>query len=268
MAYKYAVAVASDVGLVKHVNQDSVAVKVANTPYGEIALVILCDGMGGLSHGEVASSHVVLNFDKWFKTTCMSIIKSNDIFSDLKDSWDELIKKCNADIVEYGTKQNTNVGTTVTAMLLFNGIYYIANVGDGRVYELGTNNTINQITRDQTFIQREIEMGRMTKEQAMNDPRKNVLLQCVGVNNLVVPDFACGEIIDKGTYLLCSDGFRHVISSEEIYNSCFVSIENYRQCDRKVLQDAMRQQISYLIELNKTRNERDNITAVLVTVMD
>ena len=267
MITNYAVAVQTDIGLVKRVNQDSVTVKVANTPCGEVVMAVLCDGMGGLSFGEVASAHVILEFDNWFNTSCVKVMRQNNFVDELKQSWERLIHRCNDKITEYGKKQHTNVGTTVTAMLIHNGKYYISNVGDGRAYELCGDGWIHQITRDQTFVAREVELGHMTAEQANNDPRKNVLLQCVGVNGSVQPDFFCGDIKPGGVYLLCSDGFRHEITKEEMYIGCYSNIQAYIHSQRQELQKIMKYQLSYLIELNKSRNEKDNITAVMITAI-
>ena len=66
MEWHYTVAAQTDAGTVKQVNQDSLTVKVANTSYGEAAFAVLCDGMGGLEQGEVASSVVVRTYEQWF----------------------------------------------------------------------------------------------------------------------------------------------------------------------------------------------------------
>ena len=146
------------------------------------------------------------------------------------------------------------LGTTAVVMLLTQNRYYILNVGDSRAYELTTN--IRQITNDQTFVAREIAMGRMTEAEAMTDSRRNVLLQCVGASDDVYPDMFFGDVQHNAVYMLCSDGFRHEITAEEIYEKLQPGV---------LFDEYMMQQHSIsLIELNKQRQERDNISVTLV----
>lgn len=90
----------------------------------------------------------------------------------------------------------------------------------------------------------------------MNSPQRNVLLQCIGASNFIEPDFFSGEFGQNQVFMLCSDGFRHIISETEIYDNLnpFVLENEQIMHDRAV----------YLTELNKSRQERDNITVALV----
>ncbi|MBQ7943531.1 MAG: serine/threonine-protein phosphatase [Lachnospiraceae bacterium] len=259
---RYLAAAQTDMGNVKKVNQDSLTVKVAQTPQGQIVLAVICDGMGGLSYGEVASSHVVLAFEEWFRTECRQLIaealSEGDIrIEDIRSSWYRIVHQCNDTIVSYGRQNATNVGTTLTAVLFVKDNYYLIHVGDCRVYEL-TENMV-QITNDQTFVRREVELGHMTPEQAANDPRRNVLLQCVGVNYGIEPDFICGKIRPNASYLLCTDGFRHMITPQEIYETCHA--DNNRSIE------SMNLHLKELIDVNKKRKEKDNISAILVRTL-
>lgn len=84
------------------------------------------------------------------------------------------------------------MGTTVVALLVTQKAYYIINVGDSRIYSLSDH--IERLTTDQTYVQREIMNGNMTQEQAMKDPRRNVLLQCVGASAEVKPEYRTGAM--------------------------------------------------------------------------
>lgn len=89
------------------------------------------------------------------------------------------------------------------------GKYFIAQSGDFRAYEIGDE--IKQITEDQSFVAREIKRGSMTKEQALIDPRRNVLLQCIGASKTVGPAFYEGEVKEPKGFILCSGGFNPMI---------------------------------------------------------
>ena len=96
----------------------------------------------------------------------------------------------------------------------------------------------------------------LTPEQAEVDERRSVLLQCIGASEVVYPDFFVGTAKENATYMLCSDGFRHEITPDEIYAKFQPSV---------LLDDVtMNENTLELIELNKQRNERDNISVVLV----
>ena len=96
------------------------------------------------------------------------------------------------------------------------------------------------MTKDQTLVEREVELGNITREQAEVDPRRSVLLQCVGASENVIPDMFYGDVMPNTAFLLCSD----IILDSNEANS----------------------RLRMLITLNMQRNERDNITAALIKV--
>lgn len=245
----------TDIGIKKSTNQDSLTVKTINTSEGRMVFGLLCDGMGGLDKGEVASATVINAFDNWIRQDLPAICKEGITKEKLQGHWNNIITTQNQIIMNYGKRQGIALGTTVVVMLITENNYYVMNVGDSRAYEI-SDNEIVQITKDQTFIAREIELGNMTEEQAMNDSRRNVLLQCCGASDAVYPDMFSGVTKNNAIYMLCSDGFRHEISSSEIHNKLSPGI-NYDE-------NSMNQNTVELIELNKSRQEQDNISVVLV----
>lgn len=251
----YIVAACTDIGNTKDTNQDSYGVKVLNTPLGKMVFAILCDGMGGLAKGEVASSTVVNAFYKWVNDRLPVLCSSGNIAdADIRNDWTQIIVDYNEKIKQYGKSNGFNLGTTLTAILLTEQRYYVVNVGDTRAYEMV--NGVKVITRDQTLVAQEVELGMITAEQAERDPRRSVLLQCIGASDSVAPDFFFGNTIQNAIYMLCSDGFRHEITENEIFN--------YLQPDVMLDENGMRQNMQSLIEINKQRQERDNITVVTV----
>lgn len=274
MELHYTVAAQTDVGIAKHINQDSLTVKVANTPYGETAIAVICDGMGGLEQGEIASAVVVRAYEQWFlKELPLALGESGGSLNPvwLEERWNRLANDCNVRILDYSRGRKTTMGTTLTVLLLFDGFFYISHVGDCRVYQMTDfDNQLHLLTTDQTYVAREVALGHMTPEQAKNDARKNVLLQCIGTVAHVEPDFASGQYQTGDSYLLCSDGFRHELSEREMYDYCHLALRDvewrvdYRQENSRL----MNGQLKYLIEQNKSRMEKDNISAILLKVMD
>ena len=195
---RFEIAADTDRGIVKETNQDSLLVKCFSTCKGDMAFAVLCDGMGGLSKGELASATVVRAFDRWSDEQLPELCKSSNPDIDsliLERQWDEVIQQQNEKIKAYGKAHAVNMGTTGVALLVTQKAYYIINVGDSRIYSLSDH--IERLTTDQTYVQREIMNGNMTQEQAMKDPRRNVLLQCVGSSASEVMKKAGIKITEK-----------------------------------------------------------------------
>ncbi len=172
----------------------------------------------------------------------------------MRQSWTDLILEQNQKISGYGLSCNASLGTTAVALLLVENVYYIINVGDSRVYYLKEG--INQMTADQTFVQREMDLGRMTLEEAGIHPKRNMLLQCVGASSVIEPDFYVGEYQPDSVYMMCSDGFRHVIQPQEFYDRL--------KPELMATEEKMKEAAVYFTELNKSRREEDNISVALI----
>lgn len=249
---RYTATADTDVGIVKPNNQDSVLIKHASTDLGEVLMAIVCDGMGGLAKGELASATVIRAFSKWFDEALPREL-DNPNLQIIGGKWSLMLKSLNSRIMEYGNQLGTNLGTTFSGILFINDQYVFVHVGDTRIYHIGA--ALKQLTTDQTFIAREIARGTMTPEQAKTDKRRNMLLQCVGASKTVEPQIVCGAA-EKGAYMLCSDGFRHEITPAEIYESLNpINLMN---------ESAMHNNARYLIDLVKSRQERDNISVILI----
>lgn len=159
--------------------------------------------------------------------------------------------------MRYGKKNKMNLGTTLTVLLVVGARYSIVHVGDSRVYEINKSGKVKQLTEDQTFVHRELLAGRMTKEEAATHPKRNVLLQCIGSSKKVEPEVVHGNVKKEACYLLCSDGFRHALSNEQI-----ASINNKDKNFDKVALS----QLKELTEYDMQNGETDNITAAVLKV--
>lgn len=252
---RFIVTADTDIGISKNTNQDSILIKHALFDKTEILMAIICDGMGGLSKGELASATVVREFAKWFDNELPYELEKLDM-QIIGANWSFILKELNTKILDYSRKNNLDgIGTTFSGILFIDDKFVIVHVGDTRIYHIGTD--LVQLTADQTFIAREISRGNITLEQARIDKRRNLLLQCVGASKVVEPQIICGNT-EIGAYMICSDGFRHEISDNEIYNSLNPS----NLIDKEV----MHSNVKYLIELVKLRKEKDNISVILIKV--
>lgn len=247
----------TDVGIKKEINQDSLSVKVVNSPKGKIAFAIVCDGMGGLEHGELASKEVVMAFNDWFGTQFAQMVAGDCFTSEtMHAQWQSLIDGMNERIAEYAKKNGTMMGTTVSVLLVYQGAFYICHVGDSRIYQI--TQSVRRLTVDQTLVAQEVLMGKLTEEEALMDPRRSILLQCVGASGIVEPQFETGKITEDTVFLLSSDGFVHMVSEEELCEAFSPSREWKKE---ELLEECKR-----MVRLVMDRGERDNVTLVALAM--
>lgn len=198
----------SDIGNVRSVNQDYVRYYQKNE---HECLVVLCDGMGGHNAGEIASS-----------LTCDDIIEQYSYCGAF--SSEEEIKAWMSDAIyhahhivkekSYESPEMEGMGTTVVMALLLNNKVYISHVGDSRAY-LYDNQQLCQLTKDDTLVNVLVDSGTISANEAKYHPQKNILLQAVGVSDILKISFLPLKI-DRGMILLCSDGLYNSLSDEQM----------------------------------------------------
>lgn len=243
----------SDKGSRKSVNQDSLGYRIAYTEGRDAAVFVLCDGLGGLSYGEVASGTVVTHTLDLFR----KLLDGNHPATNLKnftEVYTELFYELNIIIRDYSRKNQMQMGTTASVLLLFDHCYYIVHIGDTRIYLY--NGFLTQLTEDHSVIAEEVRKGILSKEQALTDPRRNILTQCIGVNEKIEPYKEKGNYQDGDWFLLCSDGFRHFLNKQEITSAI-------RECKHKNDQE-INALLASLVKINMDRGENDNISVMLI----
>ena len=263
----YRICISTDKGIVKEVNQDAAMVKVASTKtHGRILFGVMCDGMGGLSCGEVASSKAVKKFENWFLTQLPGAFSSanatekldepepkEDCLDVIAREWNILAQDINDELIAYGRENAMNLGTTAVCFLVMAGEYLIMNIGDSRAYLINEAG-VTLLTHDQSVVQSMIDRGIMTQEQAQHSHQKNVLLQCLGVSDSVAPQMVRGRIEGPSSVVLCSDGFWRKLEGDELKN-----IAKPENCADE---PSMKCYLDKLVEQLKYRGETDNITAL------
>lgn len=248
----------TDTGTTREVNQDVLLVKTAEIDGEKAVLAAVCDGVGGLSNGENASRAAAQMLSDWFNYEMPQILNQEDESQIMMNRLDQLVQDINYKIYTYGSQNNITLGTTMTAMLFWKNQYYGVHVGDSRAYEIAASTY--QITQDHSFLAREIACGRITKEEAKNDSRRNLILQCIGAREQVMPDMLRGNIRENSVYLLCSDGLWHYIEEEE----WVLYFSPYKISGA----DEIRTELDHVVRLVKERGEKDNITAVALKISE
>lgn len=242
----------SDKGNRKSVNQDSLGYRIASLGKKDAAIFVLCDGLGGLSYGEVASGTIVTHVLDQFQ----KLLDGNHqaVWEDFTDVYTRLFCDLNEIIRTYGQKNHVQMGTTASVLILFDHRYFIVHIGDTRIYLY--DGSLRQLTEDHSLVAMEVRKGILSKEQSLRDPRRNVLTQCIGVNEKIEPYEEKGNYRDGDCFLLCSDGFRHVLEEWEIESAI-------RECQGKDEQD-IKMTLASLVKTNMDRGEKDNISVMLI----
>lgn len=238
-------------GLVKKVNQDNILLKTFSNKNAEICFAVVCDGVGGLDCGEVASSFAVDVLSKWFEH--QEFETTTEFEQNYYGLLQKLVSDINGQLYEMGKAESKMLGTTLTALLIINHHYYILHVGDTRIYKV-CSKSIMRLTKDHTRYEQHLDNGEYHIAERTN---KNILWQCVGGNKDVEPQITTG-IVDGGTFLICSDGFRDEVTETEL--QLMIGSEKRRTPQK------LKALLTQLIELNLERNEKDNISAILIDV--
>ncbi|MCR3760724.1 PP2C family protein-serine/threonine phosphatase [Clostridium felsineum] len=244
----------SDKGNVKPTNQDNFLVKIYENNNQDIGLFVMCDGMGGLSFGEVASSISVKSFKEWFDKNYERVINEKDE-NQIINFMVKVIEVVNKKIREYGEKELAKVGTTISALLLCKDKYYIVHVGDSRIYKI--NKEIKQLTEDHTLVAMNVKNNIMTEDEAKSSARKNILTQCVGVKENIEVFKQYGRINKNDVFILCCDGLYNKFEEKELYDE-IKKIKN--AIDNDVLQNTAQEFVNRV----KERGEKDNISVIIV----
>lgn len=198
----------TDTGKVRTHNEDSVTI-VKNLS-GEY-LMVVADGMGGHKAGEVASSIVVNGLSEKFKKL-NTIGEKQDAVNWIRKNVNEL----NDAIFKYTDefKESKGMGTTLVLALVTDDYILFANVGDSSGYVV-KKNKLYKVTKDHTLVNLLVESGELTEEEAINHPRKNVLMRALGANNPVDVDIFDVDQ-ESSAILLCSDGLTNMLTNAQI----------------------------------------------------
>jgi len=239
---KFTCAARTDVGIVRTGNEDNYLM------LAEHGIFIVADGMGGHAAGEVASEMAV-------RITSQSIGSLRGLSDEeAGDRIRRAIRSANDAIFERTLSEHDKrgMGTTATVLVLMPGRYLIGQVGDSRAYLL-RDGQLQQVTKDHSYVQEQVDAGLLTPDQARVHPYSNVITRCVGAGIDVAPDIYFGSLDPGDVLLLASDGLTGMLEDEQISN--IMESEGGPQ----VWVDRM------VAEANR-RGGLDNITAIVVRI--
>ncbi|MEE1795116.1 Stp1/IreP family PP2C-type Ser/Thr phosphatase [Streptomyces sp. BE308] len=232
-------AAGSHKGMIREGNEDS--------GYAGPRLLAIADGMGGQAAGEVASSEVI-----------STLVQLDDDVpgSDILTSLGTAVQRANDQLrmMVEEDPQLEGMGTTLTALLWTGQRLGLVHVGDSRAYLL-RDGVLTQITQDHTWVQRLVDEGRITEEEATTHPQRSLLMRALGSGDHVEPDLSIREVRAGDRYLICSDGLSGVVSHQTMEET----LASY-QGPQETIQD--------LIQLALRGGGPDNITCIVADVLD
>lgn len=252
----------SSMGPVRPTNQDACCVRVATSPVGEVALAVVCDGVGGLERGEYASAVVVMNLSRWFDRVLPELL-AEAAHADralgsatVREAWGDLLNRLHEALLTNSGGAAT--GTTASCVLVVGGRYVVAHVGDTRVYRMSRAGSISQVSEDQTLDNQRVAEGEITFDEANTSNQGHVITQAIGASPSVRPVFYGGRLRGEELLVVCTDGVWRLMGEEGIQDA--FDVANWH--DDESLGDTCAQLVRDAIG----RGETDNLTVACLCV--
>jgi protein phosphatase len=204
-------AVKSDRGIVREINEDNYNIIAGYS--GVPISFLIADGMGGHNSGEIASKMAVDIVSSYLLQFPKDLTDEKEICSFIE----KIITKANQEIFIASKEEETyfGMGTTLIVTLVYNNKLFIGHVGDSRVYLLRDGEML-QLTIDHSYVEELIKNGTLTREEAENHPKKNVITRALGCAEDIEIDTYSEKMKNDDVFIICTDGLTNMISEDEI----------------------------------------------------
>lgn len=263
MDYRVTLSGSSDIGRVRKRNEDSMVLVPA------LGIAVIADGMGGHPGGDVASriaaSAVAESLERHLTSGQIpGSSNSHDRIATLDQAMVESVLSAHAAVKTEADRRSelSGMGTTVTALLVdaCTGSFVLGHVGDSRAYRL-RKGALDVLTRDDTWVQTQVDAARLTPEQARRHPFGHVLTQCVGLEEEPYAHVLTGAAAAGDAYLLCSDGLVGMMEDADIADTLIATLGGAGDAGSRA-EAAGRA----LVDEANERGGYDNVTVVIVLV--
>ena len=228
VANQIEVASLSHVGRVRTNNEDSFSTFLGSVPRlnstGQeviFSFLAVADGMGGHENGEVASNIAVRAMTEGvLRSFYLPTIEGKQPGRNGESPLEALaflIEDTNQAILQEGHQNRVSMGTTLTCAVLLGQTAVVGHVGDSRLYILGkSSGKLRQVTHDHSIVQRLVDMGTITREEAQISPQRSVLYLTLGQKGQIEPDVELVPLTDAAALLICSDGLWELVEDDAI----------------------------------------------------
>ena len=240
----------TDIGLVRNENQDAYAIQVCKES-GHVICVV-CDGMGGPTGGQLASTLAV----DTFLSSCQGNLVQNMNAEEIRNVAEFAVSTANSAVYARSREdeEHHGMGTTLVSAIVWDNKALINNVGDSRAYLIRSEeetDCIHRITKDHSVVEKLVEMGNITEEEARTHPDRNLITRALGPDPDTLSDAYLVDLRRGDYLLLCTDGLIGTVTDEEMAHEVLCCNDKNNCLNR-------------LLELSKSRGAADNVTAVLL----
>lgn len=270
-------------GNVRQENQDNLAV-LLSAPHVRVSMMLamVADGMGGHYGGSLASALAIRLMSEWWQEGPFNQrgyhLDAEQLVSEVAGVFHQ-INHC---LVQYGEEHNQTTGTTLSALILSKSSYYVFHVGDSRIYRYRSparqsneqanagcsdmdtapldstydavcHAAIIQLTEDQSWVAAQVKNGLMSWDEARVHPRRNLLMNCLGVDSFLQVYMQKGDYEPGDLFMLCTDGYHAMFGNAEIAAHLGNTVDKNLQsrCEN-------------LVKLAMQRGSQDNVSVLLV----
>jgi protein phosphatase len=235
--------------MVRSHNEDSIAADAA------VGLAVLADGMGGYNAGEVASGIAVAMISAEIKKNLAAIAGELDVATAEKLVGEHAVRANNAIFqASQSQPQYAGMGTTLVVALWHDDHMIVGHIGDSRLYRMRASK-LEQVTKDHSLLQEQIDSGLITKEQARHSQNKNLVTRAVGIDPEVDAEVHSYPVQPGDIYLLCSDGLNDMVTDEDM------------ELTLSSLQANLPLAAEQLVQQANDNGGRDNVSVILVRVL-
>lgn len=239
----------SHIGTVRQLNEDAFFIDRLWIGQHSLVFAMVCDGLGGLEKGDVASGWIMTGLsDYWYKLQQRLTLEEVDI-DILADAFESELKVLHSKMYHYALGQDFIMGTTCSLILLWKDQLRGLHVGDSRIYVY--HETLRRMTKDDSWVQNQIDRGLLTEEESMGHPRNHIITQCVGGQKQLYIAKINASLQGVNALLICTDGLYNACQAKDL-EKC---LKDYQNGDT-LLED--------LFEQILKRGAEDNLTAVLI----
>ena len=241
----------TDIGLTRSENQDAYAVQYSDET--GFTVCVVCDGMGGPGGGKLASELAV----EHFLSTCSANLRQGMSAEQVREVAEFAVEAANTAVYERSCANTEGpslrgMGTTLVSAIVREGEAIISNVGDSRAYLVrGGEGRISRITKDHSLVERLVERGDITAEEARSHPHRNLITRALGPDREILSDSYEVQLNSGDYLLLCTDGLIETVTDQEMETEILQGGTENTCLDR-------------LLEIARGQGAPDNLTAVLM----
>lgn len=219
-------------------NEDSLALHKMRTAIGTVIMAVICDGMGGMDYGEIASGYVTECFSNWFYKELPEFLERNAGINSIAKAAKRVLFHAHNQLREYGNQRQIKTGTTVSMFLGIENSFFLIHVGDSGIFRI----------------------RRKAKKMTVSHEINGKLTCCIGIGKFPSPQYVKGKIRKGDGFLLVTDGLMHYISRNDYANIC-----KARECyGAAVIHNRLKSMVKTALQ----RGEQDNMSAIYVLYHD